>query len=263
MKYWKPENIIEDKKVKEAITVLKRYFRKHSKNVYYLKQLEVFFEKEFFHWITANAINSLLGEGFLKSYELPLGSRTRVKFVFNKSNRYYIRNANKNIKIIQKYSNPIVARACGKEAEDLFRLALLEKNFKFIGKDINKYKRKEWEESKHNLDFIIERDNIVYGCEVKNTYDYIDKKELDMKLRMCDYLGIRPLFIMRYAPKTYNYEIINRNGYTMIFETQVYPIALKKLVKEIKNNLKLPVDCPSSIPSGIIERFIKWHKKNL
>jgi len=47
----------------------------------------------------------------------------------------------------------------------------------------------------------------------------------------------------------------------MIFETQVYPFSEKRLVEKIKEVLGLPVDCPRAIPEGIIERFLKWHKR--
>ena len=97
----------------------------------------------------------------------------------------------------------------------------------------------------------------------RNTFDYISKSELGIKLDICDHLKIRPLFIMRYAPKTYNYEIIKRKGYAMIFETQIFPLASKDLARRIKKELRMPVDYPKAIPNGIINRFMKWHKKNL
>jgi hypothetical protein len=139
----------------------------------------------------------------------------------------------------------------------------MEKGFVLHARNINKYGRRRWKRSNHNLDFIIERDNVIYGCEVKNTFDYIPKSELNIKLDLCDYLKIRPLFIMRYAPKTYNYKIIQRNGFAMIFETQIFPLASKDLAKRIKSELRMPVDYPKSIPDGIINRFMKWHIRNL
>ena len=113
----------------------------------------------------------------------------------------------------------------------------------------------------HNLDFIVERDNIPYGCEVKNTLGYIDKEELLVKLDICDHLRIKPLFIMRISPKSYNYEIITRGGFALIFETQIYPFGHDGLIEKIAEILDLPVDCPRAIPDGIMNRFMKWHEK--
>jgi len=79
---------------------------------------------------------------------------------------------------------------------------------------------------------------------------------------MCDYLGVRPLFIMRGSPKSYNYEIWKRGGYAMIYEAQIYPFGQTELVKRIRDVLGLPADCPRAIPEGIIRRFMRWHEKS-
>jgi hypothetical protein len=255
--------IQQDPMVRAASVELVRFFESHLNDIFYLKQLQVRFEKKYFHWVLANAVNELLENEFLKFYTLKLGKATKVKFIFHKSNRYYKRQIKNNLKIIEEYSNPTVATSNGREAENLFLLAFMEKRFVLHGRNMNKFGRRKWTRANHNLDFIIERDDIVYGCEVKNTFDYISKSELGIKLDICDHLKIRLLFIMRYAPKTYNFDIINRNGYAMIFETQIFPLASKDLVKKIKKELKMPVDYPMSIPDGIINRFMKWHTKNL
>lgn len=79
---------------------------------------------------------------------------------------------------------------------------------------------------------------------------------------ICDYLEIKPLFIMRHSPESYNYEIIEkRGGFALIFKSQIYPKGHEGLVDRIKKILELPADCPNSIPEGIINRFINWHDK--
>ena len=59
---------------------------------------------------------------------------------------------------------------------------------------------------------MFERDGRAYGVEIKNTLKYIPKGELSLKIEICRTLGVRPLFIMRFAPKVYNYEIVNAGG---------------------------------------------------
>jgi len=258
-----PESLPRDAKTDEAREELLKFFDENAERVYYLKQLEVFFEKQFFHWITAKAVNELIEEGFLGKEEVPLRKGTSLKFVFSKGLRYYKRQINKCTKVIRKYSSPTIAIACGRQAEILFFNALTNRGFLSKGQDVNEYGGKKWTETEHDLDFIIEKDNITYGCEVKNRWDYIERDELAIKLKMCGLLGIKPLFIMRHSPKSYNWEIIQRGGYAMIFETQVYPFGQKELVEKIKEVLGLPVDCPRAIPEGIIDRFLKWHKRNI
>lgn len=53
-----------------------------------MKQLEVFFEKKYFHWLTAKIINGLIGS-ILRSEKFSLGPGTEAKFVFRKSLRSY------------------------------------------------------------------------------------------------------------------------------------------------------------------------------
>jgi len=41
-------------------------YEKNKESVYYMRQLQVTFEKKYFHWITRNAVTSLTKEGYLK-----------------------------------------------------------------------------------------------------------------------------------------------------------------------------------------------------
>ena len=252
-----------DYKIDEAKEELKGFFTEHKEEVFYLKQTQVINEKKFYHWITAKAINELESiDEVLRSEERTLIGKTRVKFFFNKNLRYYKRKINRNLEIIREYSNPDISVASGRLAEVLFLNGFMKKNFIFRGENINKYKGKRWTETKHNLDFIIEKDDITYGCEVKNKFEYIDRDELDLKVDICEELEVKPLIIMRQSPQSYNWErIIQKGGYAMIFEYKILSLDQKKLVNKIRKYLSLPVDCPRAIPDGIIERFIRWHKK--
>ena len=138
------------------------------------------------------------------------------------------------------------------------------RGFMPVASKVREYNGKKWENTGHDLDFVFKRDNIEYGCEIKNTLGYIDKEELQTKLEMCSFWGIKPLFIMRYSPKTYNKMIYDYGGFALIFETQIYELSQEKLVQKIKDVLGLPVICSKAIPKGIIDRFEKWHiKKNM
>ena len=98
------EGLPRDKKVDEAKEALIDFFEKNNEDVYYMQQLEVFFEKPFFHWITSTAINELIDEGLLNSEELPLLGATSIKFVFNKRHRYYKRQIKEKLqKFYQKF----------------------------------------------------------------------------------------------------------------------------------------------------------------
>ena len=66
---------------------------------------------------------------------------------------------------------------------------------------------------------------ISHGCEIKNTLSYIDRVELDIKLEMCEFFNIKPLFIMRFAPKSYIEEIRKEGGFSLIFKYQLYELS--------------------------------------
>lgn len=255
-----------DIKIDEVKEKLVDFFGENYDEVYHMQQLAVFFERKphkYFHWITMKGINELLEEGdLLGSHEENLKEETRVKFVYNrKQQRYVKRKCRSKLEIIKKYSNPETTRACGMQAEMLFMNAFACRGFTIEGRNIREYNDREWRETDHNLDFIMKKDGKVYGCEVKNKLRYIESEELKIKLNICDRLLVKPLFIMRIAPKSYNYEIIRRGGFSLIFECQIYSYGDRDLVRKIRDILDLPVDCPREIPSGIIDRFMNWHSR--
>jgi len=244
----------------EAQNDLAALFTANPKKVYYLRQLQVRLEKKYFHWITNNAAVGLLRLGRLKE-ERVVSARGGMftRFLTHPSNRYTKREIKRTQDIIEEYSRPEVTISCGIRAENLFCAGLAEKGFMPKDKKVRSFQGKTWEKSGHDLDYLFERDGIHYGCEIKNTLTYIDKEEFVTKMEMCEFLGIKPLFIMRYTPKTYMWEIYKKGGYGMLFEYQIYDLSQKELVEKIRETLGMPVDCPRAIPEGMLERFKTWH----
>ncbi len=119
-----PEEWPRDAKVDEAKEALLEFFDRRPEEVFYVKQLEVFFEKEFFHWITGKAIGELREDKVIGSETMPLGKGTQVRFVFNRRHRYYRRQIKERVEIIKEYSDYRTAFACGRQAEVLFLIAL-------------------------------------------------------------------------------------------------------------------------------------------
>jgi hypothetical protein len=238
-------------------------YEEDRERVFYIRQIQVKFEKKYYHWITNNAINGLHKMGYLKDIRIPKERGTSTRFFIHKANRYARRAIKRIEKIIEEYSQDHITRSCGHRAEDLFCKGLAMRGFMPVASKVRKFNDKQWEKTGHDLDFVFKRDDVAYGCEIKNTLGYIDKEELEIKLEMCAYFGIKPLFIMRYSPKNYNNLIYTGGGFALIFETQIYELSQELLVKKIKDQLGLPVICSKAIPDGIIDRFEKWHKENM
>lgn len=257
-----PEEEVEDEYVQQAKPALQRLFDENRERVFYLKQLQVLFEKAFFHWVTAKALYALvddvIGTEVVHSHD-----GTPVRVLFRKGHRFRQRQIGRLLKIIGEMSKPEVAEACGEHADVLFFNALMQRKFIAAGEDVREYGGKTWEKTGHDLDFIIERDGVAYGCEVKNRWDYIEREELETKIEMCKFLGVRPLFIMRAAAKSYINEIINAGGFALIFRWHLYPFGMRELAKVIREELEMPADCPRRIEAGTIDRFVHWHEKQL
>jgi hypothetical protein len=131
------------------------------------------------------------------------------------------------------------------------------------GRKVHSFGTAEWTETGHDLDRVFERDSIAYGTEIKNTLSYIDRDEMEIKVRMCKHLGLRPLFIVRYAPKSYVNFVREEGGFTLIFKYQLYPFGQKAFADEVQARLKLPTDSPARIEEGTVKRLLDWHLKGL
>ena len=112
--------------------------------------------------------------------------------------------------------------------------------FMMISRDANEYRDKKREETKHNLDFIFERDGKAYGIEVKNTLGYMERDEFLLKTRLCLNLGIRPVFVCRMLPKSWIFELLKAGGFALILKYQLYPWTHRELAKRVKEELGLP-----------------------
>jgi hypothetical protein len=119
-----------------------------------------------------------------------------------------------------------------------------------------------WGLTDHDLDRVFERDGVAYGAEIKNTLDYIEQSELAVKIRMCEALRLRPLFIVRTAPKSYIEQVRLAGGFTLVFKYQLYPHGQEELARRVQEELDLPVDCPARLEEGTAQRFLKWHLRH-
>jgi hypothetical protein len=259
------EEYPRDPAIDAAKAKIRGFFSNHRTTVFYVTQLQVIFEREFFHWITGKAVAELIVGGILNDDYTALteDGKGRVRFVFHPSCRSTTRQIRRKVKLIRKFSTEPVGRSSGKYAEMLFSRDLMINGCKFIAKDASEHAGHKWEKSDHNLDYIFELDGRTYGCEIKNRFEYISRKEMETKAELCRFLGLTPLFIVRESPKNYINQInTDYDGFTLIYRTRIYSLGYEELVREIKNEFYgLPVDCPSDIPGSIVNRFIGWHRK--
>lgn len=151
----------------------------------------------------------------------------------------------------------------GLHGETMVLEAFARNQFLMRGRHSREYEGKIWDLSEHDLDFIFERDGIAYGVEVKNTLGYMDNREFLTKIKLCQRLGIRPVFIVRMIPKSWIYELNLAGEYALVLKYQLYPWSHHRLARKVAKELGLPVDAPRAIAEGTMARFMDWHFKRL
>jgi hypothetical protein len=263
-----------DPVVDQAKDAIRAFFDQERTNVFYKQQLEVIFEEDaedengnkrrgFFHWVTSRALSELVAEGHIAVEREELPGIGTIMLYHATTHRYWRRQAQDVIALVSQFSAPTFTAGLGAQGELMFDAALPTVGFLPSARKVKAHGGKEWKETQHDLDRVFSRDGIAYGAEIKNTLKYIPRNELTVKIKMCQHLGLRPLFIVRAAPKSYINEVRLLGGFTLVFKYQLYPFGQKAFADQVRESLRLPVDSPARIADGTVQRFLKWHLRTL
>jgi hypothetical protein len=253
-----------DSKVDEARSVLlERFFPQDGKGVYYGRQLEVALEREFFHWITKKALNELGAEKRIDRAVERGRFGQQVHFYWPLRHRYPRRQIRETLALIDEFSNPEFARAVGVTGEQLIDAAFGHIGFRIWQSKVREVRGLRWEKTNHDLDRLVERDGILYGVEIKNQLGYIDQTEFETKLAMCRFFGVRPMFVARMMPKSYNYDVNQAGGFAWLLGHQHYPLLSEGLAVRVRERLSLPVRIIRELPDTALRRFENWHVQSL
>ena len=189
----------------------------------------------------------------------------RLRGLFDSSAQrlFYSTQIETFLDLLNRIFDPEFTHAVGRHGELMFDAALGRNGFRSEASNTKSWNGKTWQQTNHNLDRLFTRDGVAYGVEIKNTQNYIPRQELLTKLGLCRYLGVTPLFIMRFAPKSYMHEIQQSGGFGLLFEEQIYPWGHNTLLTEVRDRLGLKVQCPRDVKEGDMQRLVKWHLKHL
>jgi hypothetical protein len=61
-----------------------KLYEEDRESVYYIRQIQVKFEKKYYHWITNNAVIGLYKIGYLKDVRIPKEKGTSTRFLFTR-----------------------------------------------------------------------------------------------------------------------------------------------------------------------------------
>ena len=209
-------------------------------SVYHVTQLEVLFEDTHFHFRTRRVVQILRASGFLSEREVSFHGTTAT-IVWRSNVRYVERAIAAHSRLMSEYSSETMNKATGDYAEILVPLGLARLHLDVIDRNARSYRNKIWTETGHDLDFIVEKDDVGYGVEVKNTWIYIPFDELNVKLKMCKFLGIRPLFIVRHRHEGQWRLVQQEQGMLYIFKSKIFPPGHIDLTRSIWEEMRLPV----------------------
>ena len=106
--YFEPKR--RDRKIDEAkVQIVAKYFPKGADRVFYGRQLEIWLEDEFFHWITKKALNELAGEGKI-GMEVEKRGDVAAHMYVPKGLRYPRRQIGSILKLIEEFSESTFTR---------------------------------------------------------------------------------------------------------------------------------------------------------
>jgi len=230
---------------------------------FHKRNLQVLFEEDYPHDITLKAVQALVQEGFLKLRAIPIDS-TEVHFLHRYNLRYVVRLMKHPADLIRQYSDYRISKATGNYAEMLFSFMFRLNGFKIVARNVSEYDGTKWVKTPdYDLDFIIERDAITYGVEIKNTFDYMPPDEFQAKLEICKRFDIVPVFPLRCPSDRQFEDMRNEGGLALKFKARIFPPGQEQLVHDIWNFMRLPVTIWKELPRGIEKRFIDFHNEQL
>lgn len=252
-----------DPKEEEARERLTSFFEENRDRVFYMTQLEVMNERDFFHWVTGRAIQTLIDDGFIQTEMRTLQTGAPIKLVWHRRHRYFKRDASRVVGLVNEYSSPNISGTIGLHAEQMVLAGFASKEFVMRGRNARAFRGRESTRGKVDVDFVFERDGEVYGVEVKNTLSYGDHDELFDKVAVAEEIGTTPVLVVRMLPRSWANELIQRGGFALILGHQLYPWTHVELARKVNRELGLPVDAPKALQDGTMERFMRWHRRRV
>jgi tellurite resistance protein len=241
------------------------------------------YESRFFDWVVTTALNGLVRDGYLEVFDRQntlelerMGNKIgRMKFYANadavrtdRERQLMKRHVVSTARLVSRYSDANSTRMLGAHLESLVKSQLQISQFEIMGVHTNEHLGRKWTKTNHNLDFIAKKkgNGLAIGVEVKNTLGGMDPEEIDVKIDICRYLGIVPVFAVRWN-KQYINCVHKQGGFSWFFKTQMFPLGQESLVNKLftrlsaGQQLKFPVSVRTSLPEKTVRVFDRWVRR--
>ena len=238
------------------------------------RELKVRLEHLFFPWVTGRALLAMEKEGMVRRMGY-VGRKSRTKRVPESFFMSYGTEYDSAVGIIRKKRRVtkdinaiLTAHApAGEHAEDLFEEAFVSLGFRIHGTGMSEFKgrkvkRREGKEPP-NLDFIIEKDKVIYGVDIKNwiKYEYNTRSEVRFKVGLALQLRVVPFIVARYVDKETLYlDVVKNGGICYRYKTLLVPPSYESLASEAVGVLGYPVLAVDMLPKYKVQWIEKLHK---
>lgn len=210
-------------------------------------------------------MKKLVDEGELINWRenLSTDSKVEISLFRRKDIRYYLKNTKTLLNYIN-YFDVDLNKALGNYAEFLTEVMFKSLGFEIENRNTNEFNGVKWKRTDHDLDFIVSKNDIFYGVEVKNTFEYIPREEFEIKMfKMCPYLNLIPMCVFRFAPKFYIDELNKKDGFGFVFKSKVFPYGQERIVSQLWRDTLLPVRVSTELSRKGENNFRQWHEKKL
>ena len=226
-----------------------------------------------FPWVTARAIEALLKENIIKRH----GYRGRRRIGKEVPSKFYALTGTpyseietliqKKRRISADINNVLMGRApASYHAEDLFMEAFDKLDFTIHGRDVSEFRGRKTSgvEGKRppDLDFIVERDGVIYGVDVKNwiRYEYPTRDKVYHKVKLAEELGVVPFIIARYLDRdTTNKIIYHHHGLVYEYKKLILPSTMRSLAEDAERLLGYPTLAVDNLPDYMVKKIEDIH----
>ena len=228
------------------------------------RELRYRLESEFPHDVVGHAIEKLRKEGKIKQYGVPgrKGAEDMPNVFYalpGKDYRSLLPKAKEKLELAAVIH--WISSSMGRYAEEVWFEAFKERGWEVypstvesIGR-VREFKGREaLKDTRVGIDFIVEKDGVAYGVEVKNRLPYPD--DLFEKILVAVDLDLVPLIIARWLNPSQVRAIRELGGFYVIYKTAIYSPTYKEIVDKAVKILGYPIECRERIDDSYFEKKI-------
>jgi len=239
------------------------------------REVKVRLEDRFFPWVTGRALRKMVEKGMILQQGLA-GRRGRmeIKNFYSLPDLKYddIIGLMREKKAVAREVNAMLTGPAPATyfAEDLFERAFQTLGFEIIDRDASYYEGFRVTRVKGkvppNIDFVIKRDKVTYGADIKNwlRYEVDTREEIRSKVNVALQLNVVPFVIARYADKaTIFKDVIEKGEICYPYKTLIFPPDLDSLAIKASRVLGYPVIALDRLPLYKMKHIDFLHRNYL